>query len=92
MIAQLGAKIRSDRFRDLDRGELDAALSDHVPRKRRNGETLGGFAIEKRLDLPVPFHPLGETLPTGALSRDEHGSDERENPRRLNERPRGLVR
>ena len=69
VIAQLRAKIGGDRFRDLDGRKLDGALSERVSGQRRNGDAAGLSAVEERLDLPVPFHPLGKTRPAGALAR-----------------------
>ena len=67
MIAQVGAKVGGDRFRDLDGRKLDGALSEHAVRERRGRDATGLLAVEKRLDLAVACHPLGETGPAGAL-------------------------
>src|SRR6202040_1894859 len=87
VIAQFRAKIGGDRFRDLDGRKLDGTLSERVPGQRRNGEAAGLSAVEERLDLPVPFHPLGKTHPAGALTWSEHWPHKGENARRLDEHP-----
>ena len=68
VIAQLSAKTGGDRFGDLDSRKLDGALSERVPGQWRNGDAAGLSAVEERLDLPVPFHPLGKTHPAGAFA------------------------
>ena len=92
MIPQFGAKIGGDRFRDLDSRKLNGALSEGVPSQRRNGEAAGLFAVEERLDFPVPFHPLGKTHPAGALLRPEHRPHKGKNAGGLDEHPRGAIR
>jgi len=72
VIAQIRAKRGGDRFGDLDGRKLDRTLSERVAGQRRNGDAAGLPAVEKRLDLPVPFHAIGKTGPTGTLARAEH--------------------
>src|SRR5271157_5521242 len=92
VIAQLSAKTGGDRFGDLDGRKLDGALSERVPGQWRNGDAAGLSAVEERLDLPVPFHPLGKTHPAGAFAWAEHRPHQRENAGRLDEHPRSAVR
>ena len=92
MIAQIGAKLGGDCFRDLDGRKLDRALSERVPSQRRNGDAARLPAVEQRLDLPVPFHAIGKTSPTGALARAEHRPHQRKNAGRLDEQPGRTVR
>ena len=68
MIAQVGAKVGGDRFRDLDGRKLDGALSERAAGERRNGDAAGLSAVEERLDLAVAFHAIGKTGPAGALA------------------------
>src|SRR4029450_14056808 len=60
--------------------------------KRRNGYGAHRSALEKRLDLPIPFHAIGKTSPTGALAWPEHRSHQGENSGGLDEQPGGAVR
>src|SRR5580658_4786422 len=83
VIAQLSAKTGGDRFGDLDGRKLDGALSERVASQWRNGDAAGLSAVEERLDLPVPFHPLGKTHPTGAFAWAEDRPHQRENAGRL---------
>src|SRR5262252_4223069 len=85
VIAQLSAKTGGDRFGDLDGCKLDGALPEHVPGQWRNGDAAGLSAVEERLDLPVPFHPLGKTHPTGAFAWAEHRPHQGENAGRLDD-------
>ncbi len=87
MIVQLGAKIGGDGLCDFNRRELNAALADAMMGERRGDEAAGLASIEQRLDLAVPFHPLGKTGPAGALARAEHWADQRKETRGLNEQP-----
>src|SRR4249919_1513275 len=91
-MAQIRAKIGSDCSRDLDGCKLDAILSEGMPGKRRNGNGADRPALEKRLDLPVPFHAIGKTSPTGALAWPEHRSHQRKNSGGLDEQPRRTAR
>src|SRR5664279_3949660 len=60
--------------------------------QRRNGDAMGLSAVEKRLDLAIPFHPLGNACPAGAASWSEHRPDERKKAGGLDEQPwRGLC-
>ncbi len=71
---------------------MDSGLSEHVPRERRNGDAAGLSAVEERLDLPVPFHPLGEAGPARAsLPRSEDRPDKGKNTGRLDQRPGRVV-
>ena len=92
VIAQVGAKVGGDRFRDLDRCKLDAALSEHVAGERRSGDAAGLSAVEERLDLAVAFHPLGKTGPAGALARAEHRPHQGKNAGGLDQQPGRAVR
>src|SRR5215470_6834518 len=91
MIAQLRPEIGGDRFCDLDGCKLDGTLSDRVPSQRGDSDAAGLFAVEKCLDLPVSFHAIGKTSPTGAVAWAEHWSHQRKNARRLNEQPGRTV-
>ncbi len=91
VIAQLSAKTGGDRFGDLDGRKLDGALSERVPSQWRNGDAAGLSAVQERLDLPVPFHPLGKTHPTGAFAWAEDRPHQGENAGRLDEHPGSAV-
>ena len=91
LIAQVCAKIGRDRFRNLDRRKLDRALPEGLLGQRRNDDREGLPAVKHRLDLPIPFHPLGKTHPAGALPRSEQGSHQRENAGGLDEHPGRTV-
>ncbi len=91
MITQVRAKIGGDRFRDLDGRQLDGTLSKRVPGERRNGDAACRSAVEKRLDLPVPFHPLGEAGPTCALAWGEHWPHQGKNAGGLDEQPARVI-
>ena len=92
MIAQWRAKIGGDRFRDLDGRKLDGALSNGLVSQRRDGDAAGLSAVDERLDLPVPCHPVGETHPAGALPRPEHRPHQGKNAGGLDEQPRRAIR
>jgi hypothetical protein len=92
VILQVRAKVRGDRLRDLNRRKLDGTLTERVARERRSRDAARLFAIEERLDLPVPFHPVGETGPAGALTRGEHRPDQRKDAGGLDQQPGRLVR
>ena len=92
VIAQVRAKVGGDRFRDLDGRKLDGALSDRVPGERRNRDAARLSAVEQRLDLSVPFHPIGKTGPTGALAWAEHRPHQGKNAGGLGEQPGRMVR
>src|SRR5215471_1133820 len=92
VIAQLSAKTGGDRFGDLDGRKLDGALSERVPGQWRNGDAAGLSAVEQRLDLPVPVHPLSKTHPAGAFAWAEDRSHKGENAGRLDEHPGSAVR
>ena len=62
-------RLDGDRFCDFDRRKLDAALPDRAPRERRNGDGTRGRAVEKALDLPVPYHAVEQAGPAGGLAR-----------------------
>ena len=47
VIAQVGAKVGGDRFRDLDGRKLDGALSEHVAGERRSRDAAGLSAVEE---------------------------------------------
>src|ERR1700745_993724 len=87
VIAQWSAKTGGDRLGDLDGRKLYGGLSERVPGQWRNGDAAGLSAVNERLDLPVPFHPLGKTHPTGAFAWVEHRPHEGENAGRHNEHP-----
>ena len=91
VIVQFGAEIGGDRLRDLDGCKLDGALSDRLPRQRRNRDTARLAAFEQRLDLPVPFHAVGKTHPTRTVARGEYRSHQREHAGGLGEQPRRLI-
>src|SRR5262249_10549409 len=84
-------KIGGNRFRDLDGCELDASLSERVPGQRRNSDAAGLLAVEKRLHLAVPFHPVGKTGPTRALAWAENRPYQGINAGGLQKQPGWLV-
>jgi hypothetical protein len=92
VIAQWCAKLGGDRFRDLDSCKLHATLAQTVPGQRRNGDEATRSAVEERLDLPIAFHAIGKTSPTGALPWPEYWPYERENARGLDEQPGRTLR
>ena len=91
MISQIRAKVGGDRFGDLDGCKLDPILSEVVLHKRRNGNRADRPALEKRLDLTVPFHAIRKANPTGALAWSEHWSHQGKNSGGLDEQPRRTV-
>ncbi len=92
VFAQIGTKAGGDRLRDFHRGKLDAGLAKRVAGERRNRDGARRSAVEKPLDLPVPYHAIEKTGPTGAFARDEHGSHQGKGPGGLHEQPRRLIR
>ena len=61
---------------------------------RASGETATQRApprLEQRLDLPIPFHPLGKTHPTGALAGAEHRPHQGKDAGGLGEHPGRVV-
>jgi hypothetical protein len=92
VIAQVGAKVGCNGFRDLDGRKLDRTLPEHVAGERRSCDAAALPAVQERFDLPVALHPLGETGPARALARAEHRSHQRKNAGRLDEHPRCPVR
>jgi hypothetical protein len=91
VIMQVCSKAGGDRLCDLDGGQLDSAAAEHALRERRCYDTPGRSAVEQRLDLPIPFHPLGKTDPAGSVARAEHRTHQRKNARGLNEQPTRAV-
>src|SRR5450432_4297756 len=92
VIAQLRAKTGGDCFGDFEGGKLDAALPDCMAGERRNGDGARRSAVKKPLDLPVPYHAIEKTGPTGAFARDEHGSHQGKGAGGLHQQPRRFVR
>ena len=92
MIAQFGTKAGRDRLGNLDRRKRDTALSERALGKGRNSDTPRRTMIEKRLNLPVPAHSLGETAPACAFAGAEDRSDQRKNAGWLCEQPARTVR
>ena len=92
VISQVCTKFSSDRFRNLQRRELNGTLSKWVLEERRRRDATSLLAIEKCLDLPVPFHAVGETGPAGAFSGAEHWPDQGKNAGWLDEHPLLLFR
>src|SRR5262249_35758639 len=92
VIDEVGAKLGGDRFGDLDRSQLNAALSEHVAGERRGGETPCRYSRDQRLDLAIALHPLAKAGPAGAVAGTQHRPDQREDPRRLDKQPRRTVR
>ena len=91
VIAHIGAKARSNCFRDFDGGEVNCALSDALVDQGRYGNGLRLSAVEKPLDLPVADHAIEQTVPARALARLEHGPHQRKHAGRLHQQPRRLV-
>ena len=92
VVAQVGAKFAGDGLGDLDRGEPDRASCKHVLAEWRCDHAASLLAIEKRFDLPVPFHAIGKASPAGALSRAENRTDQGKNAGRLRQEPILLSR
>ena len=87
MLMQVGAEGAGDGLADLGRGEADAAAAKRSGAERRNGDAARLLAVEESLDLPIPFHPVGQASPARALARAEDGAHKRENAGRLHEHP-----
>src|SRR3954470_14622973 len=91
VIKEISPIVGRDGFRDLERRELDRALSDHTAGERGRYKAARLRAVEKRLDLPVPLHPVRQTGPACALSWSEYRSHQRENAGRLAKHPRRVF-
>ena len=62
---------------------------------RASGETATAArrsAVEKPLDLPIPYHAIEKAGPAGALARAEHGSHQGKGAGGLHEQPGRMVR
>ena len=92
MVVQVGAKTAGDGLADLDRRKPDRARREHILAERRGSHAASLLAVEKRLDLPVPFHAIGKAGPAGALSRAENRTDQGKNTGRLHQQPVLLLR
>ena len=87
MLMQVGAETAGDGLADLRSRDADAAASERIGAERRDGDAARLLAVEEGLDLPVPFHAIGEASPARALARAEDRADQRENAGRLHEQP-----
>src|SRR5262249_37622345 len=92
VVAQIGAKIGGDCFRDFQGCERNRALSERVVSQGRSSDAAKPPPVEKPLDLAVAYHAIGETPPTGALGRGEYRPYQGKNAGRLDEQPRRPVR
>src|SRR5262250_2515698 len=92
MIDQVGAKISSDRLRDLDGRKMGSTLSKCAPHQRRDRDAAGLFAVEEGFDLSVSLHPLGKTGPASTLAGAEHRPHQWKNTGRLDQHPCRMIR
>ena len=92
MIREIGAKLGSNRFCDLDGRKRDAALSNRLAGERRRRNLARAFAVEHPLDFAIAHHARGEADPTGTFARAQHWPDQRKDAGGLYDHPGRPVR
>src|ERR1700733_7711658 len=92
MMVEVGAKIAGDRLADFDRRKADRTRPEQVRAERRGRDPAGFLAVEKRLDLAIPFHAVGKAGPAGAFSLAEYRAEQGKKPGRLDQQPVVFLR
>ena len=92
VIREIGAKLGSNRFCDLDRRKRHAAVSNRLAGERRGRNLARAFAVEHRLDFAITHHARSEADPTGTFARAQHWPNQRKNAGGLYDHPGRLVR